>query len=61
MREDGGHEFESPQPRTRIFRVKNRVTCDLFDACVRASRGFSIFLTFLTLVCPPLVLVGITN
>jgi hypothetical protein len=24
-REAGGHEFESPQPRTRIFRVKNHV------------------------------------
>jgi hypothetical protein len=34
MREAGGHEFESSQPRTRIFRVKNRVTCDLWRACV---------------------------
>jgi hypothetical protein len=25
MREAGGHEFESPQPHTRTFHVKNRV------------------------------------
>jgi hypothetical protein len=31
MREAGGHEFESPHPRTCIFRVKNRVTCDLCE------------------------------
>jgi hypothetical protein len=29
MGEAGGHEFESPQRRMRISRVKNRVTCDM--------------------------------
>jgi hypothetical protein len=29
MREAGGHEFESPHPRMRIFCVKNRVSCDI--------------------------------
>jgi hypothetical protein len=29
MRKAGGHEFEPLHPRTRIFRVKNHMTCDL--------------------------------
>jgi hypothetical protein len=36
--EAGGHEFEST--RTRIFHVKNRVTCYVTCACVKTSGGF---------------------
>jgi hypothetical protein len=60
MREAGGHEFESLQPRTRIFRVKIAWLVTL--ACVRASRGFSKKIDFFDAgVHPPLVPVGITN
>jgi hypothetical protein len=52
-REARGHEFDSPHRS----RVKNRVTCDLRRARVWGPPGdfFSSF--FLTLACPPLVLV----
>jgi hypothetical protein len=43
MHEAGGHEFESPQPRTRIFHVKNRVTCDLRARVWGPPGDFQIF------------------
>jgi hypothetical protein len=52
-REVGSDELESPQPRTCIFRVKNRVTLTC-EVRVEGLPGiFKKILTFLTLVCTP--------